>query len=225
MPITVGQIKKILGKLDGVTFTSREELENAVYPLFGPLQPAMPGMTYRDLVDILVQKGWVVWDRGDNTHVLKFPPEKGEAAPLGNYKAARAEDFDTLGLTTKADQDPNPSSFNPSFREIALLVGLHSNGSTSNDLGFDSLIAKGLVEYVNISDPISEEEADGVKQNIATSKTQIVAAIVNDDFTKASDIIIDIIDAENYMNSTDNIFKLTDTGKSYMQDQADSLLD
>lgn len=220
--VTVGDIKKAIGRLDNMLFVNREELENAILPLFGPLQAAMPGMTFRDLTDLLIKKGWVTVDQGKI--LLKFPPESKEEPAKGTSSLS-----DQPPPFTQKYMGLLRTSFvvdtNLSFREIALMVHLNTNSLSRVNMGFDSLIAKGLVEYINLEDPISEDYASSIRHSMEIAKTQAVAAISKENFVGAAEIISDLLDAKRILMNVDMGWKLTAAGKSFMQDQPDSMLE
>lgn len=234
--ITVGQIKTVLAQLDGCTFSNQEELEDAVLPRFGQLQSAMLGKTHRDLVDLLVDRGWVKKISRGGAITLKFPPEPATINPMSETVQEISDKIDTLDRDRQskkiADTSPTgpiaeptrPFDFNNlSFREIALLVQLHTNGVLRQDLGFNSLIAKGLVESADLSDKVTELESETIKQNIAAVKTQVVSAIFNNEFNMAFRLTEELRDAQRYLDYTDIVFRLTSAGKAYMQDKPDSV--
>ena len=228
MPITVGEIKKALAKLDGASFSSREQFDNSILPLFGPLQSGMPGQTFRDLADILIRKGWATANKGKI--VLVFPPEEIKNDPSVTVNAvANNEPMvgpPQIGIFTGFSYVPDsPSSLHLSFREIALLVHLHSNNVSRPNLGFESLIVKGLVEHTNIAEPLPTSETESLKQNIAAGKTQAVTCVFNEDFMGAAEIINDLQDAKRTLNYYDWwVYQLTAMGKAFMEDQPDSLM-
>lgn len=226
--ITAGDIRKHLARLDGCTFTDRQELENALLPLFGPFQAGMPGLTFRDLADLLFSKNWATRDRTNGSCLIKFPPETKfvvdphKLAPGNPHKplaGGMSEPEEKYRVPTLGELGPL------SYREIALLVHLHSNELSRPDLGFDSLISKGLVHRVNETEPMDTDERQSVKRNIDAGKTQAVTAIMTDNFQKACEVCDELRDANRYLNSTDFVYRLTDTGKSFMEDQPDSKIE
>jgi len=232
MAVTVGELKTALEKLDGVSFSSREEFENALYGPFSAslvLQAGMPGKSYRDLADILIAKKWAIWDRSTSSILLRFPPEPEIEKALNLVKETSVEqDSKKVVKETLVSGQSNWNVAGESqltYREIALLVHLHTYKVDRNNMGFASLIVKRLVEYVNLADPVSQEERQSVLKNIAAGKTQAVASILNDDYKTAGNIIDEIMDAHRYLNANDFVYRLTDSGKILMEDHPDSMFE
>jgi len=54
-----GRMREALNPINGRYFNNKEELDQAVYPLFGGLTDIFQGETYMDLVDRMIRVGWV----------------------------------------------------------------------------------------------------------------------------------------------------------------------
>ena len=213
--VTVGQIKQALSKIDGYTFLNREALETAIYPLFGPFQAAMPGKTFRDLADMLIEKGWAIQDRGTGYVKIQFPPTPTEA---------EIKQIEKLG--------PILNTTNLSYREIALLVELHSGGRTCKKYDFSSLVRRGLVERADASVPTISEVPEDKVERAAQIQTEIAAhvisyqgksikAIMEGNYEAAHSLVTELRDAHRYLQVT---YRLTQAGQVYMEDQTDSRL-
>ena len=236
--ITVGEIKKALTKLDGRTFPSREDLDNAIFPLFGPLIPHFQGMSFRDLADMLIEKGWVKKDKSLGGAILvQFPPEKAiepEATPFDRPAGGTSHPITGSGLPGHGPQPPKVESIvtgageagnkykknsSLSYREIALLVYLKSNTSTQLHFGFDSLIAKGLVEYVD-----SLEDRDHTNE-IRVLKDEVISHLNDGNYSEATNLCDELDQIQSNLNNPNNFYRLSTAGKILLEDQPDSEVD
>lgn len=106
--ITVGEIKKALAKIDGCTFKDKDELDNAILPLFGPLQPHFQGMGFRDVADMLIDKGWVkrTLSGGSAALVVKFPVEKTTSNQFEQPETETVHFIDTTPKTEFNSPEP-----------------------------------------------------------------------------------------------------------------------
>lgn len=69
---TKQQIIIALLPIQGKTFDSREHLDDAILPLFGPLQSIFTGESYRDLADKLFDARWIV--QQGPLFIVQLPP-------------------------------------------------------------------------------------------------------------------------------------------------------
>jgi len=93
-------IRDALVSLDGMFFDSKEDVENAVYPLFRKLQEFFQGEGHRDLVDRLINARWLEVVKGK--WLLTLPaPEKFPSATSSTPEPTTAF---TTGQT--APQEP-----------------------------------------------------------------------------------------------------------------------
>jgi hypothetical protein len=84
------RVQQALSPIKGKIFTDRESLENAVFPLFGPLQSIFEGEGHRDLVDRLIGAQWITRSNAGFTVVLDDPkpvtpieiPQEFKATPV-----------------------------------------------------------------------------------------------------------------------------------------------
>ena len=67
------KVRDALVSLDGKSFDSKEDIENAVYPLFSSLTTLFHGEGHRDLVDRLINARWLEVVNGK--WQLSLPPE------------------------------------------------------------------------------------------------------------------------------------------------------
>ena len=67
------KVRDALVSLDGKSFDSKEDVENAVYPLFSSLTTIFHGEGHRDLVDRLIAARWLEVVNGKWN--LSLPPE------------------------------------------------------------------------------------------------------------------------------------------------------
>src|ERR1041385_4705797 len=72
---TVQKIFQAVLPFDGQKFESYEALENVILPIFGPLQEALPGQSFRDLIDSLIASRWLI-DNHNGTYEMKLPQSK-----------------------------------------------------------------------------------------------------------------------------------------------------
>ena len=66
-------VRDALVSLDGSVFATKEAVEDAVFPLYGPLQPLFQGEGHRDLVDRLERARWLTFVKGKGW-MLDLPP-------------------------------------------------------------------------------------------------------------------------------------------------------
>lgn len=86
------KVRDALISLDGKIFDCKEDVENAVYPLFSSLTSLFHGEGHRDLVDRLINARWLEVVKG-KWH-LSLPPE---------------DKFQTASVHLDIDKDPEPS--------------------------------------------------------------------------------------------------------------------
>jgi hypothetical protein len=67
------RVRDALVALDGQSFNCREAIEDAIFPLFAPLQEVFPGESHRDLVDRLIRARWLEVAKGNWQLTLPDP--------------------------------------------------------------------------------------------------------------------------------------------------------
>ena len=67
------RVRDALISLDGNSFNCREAVEDAIFPLFSPLQEVFPGESHRDLVDRLIRSRWLEVAKGNWQLTLPDP--------------------------------------------------------------------------------------------------------------------------------------------------------
>jgi hypothetical protein len=89
-------VRDALASLDNAVFTTKEAVEDAVYPLFSPLQALFQGEGHRDLVDRLLRARWLEFVRGKGW-ILTLPAiEKfNMTLPLSSTVPPEANAFET----------------------------------------------------------------------------------------------------------------------------------
>jgi len=100
-------VRNTLAALDGERYNSKEDVENAVYPVFGPLTSIFQGEGHRDLVDRLIGAKWITVVDGKWT--VKLPAFEPEKAP--EVETPIGTSFDTtqsLSLVRFMSADKRP---------------------------------------------------------------------------------------------------------------------
>src|SRR5277367_5689127 len=83
-------VRDAIAHLDGKVFECKQEIEDAVFPVFGKLQSMFTGEGHRDLVDRLIRARWVEVE-GKNWKVTlpalkKFEPAKEDSKPVNEQE-------------------------------------------------------------------------------------------------------------------------------------------
>jgi hypothetical protein len=215
---TVPTPKELISKLHGTIFSDDAALELAMLEVFNPHQSAFPGESYRILIDIGRNQNWI--RRAGPGWQVTVPDLVSKWAAVIDEPTKKPHIIESK--ETPVAVMPSPLS----FREIHLLVDLNSshtkvvrpNGIYNPD--YDSLIAKGLVEHVNIGIP--NPESDAIKRNLLEGKQNAIAAIVADKFALAFDLINDMMETEDSLHTSDWVWRLTAKGREFMAAQSDA---
>jgi len=209
--IRVGEIRDALKSIDGKVYSNREDMDNALFPLFGPLQSAFPGMSFRDLADILIGKGWVTLDPNRGFKVV-LPAIKDEKNAVEVAPIAPPNLFELRSSLT--------------FREIGVLVEVHSEGPVVGDRipKYDSLVAKGLIEYVDLAGSPDLDNAT-ITERVNELKANIMVAASKGlfkDVKKLSEKCEALIES---VHEPEFGYRLTNIGRVLMDEQPDSKSD
>lgn len=91
-------VRDTIAHLDGKIFECRQDIEDAVFPVFGKLQSMFTGEGHRDLVDRLIRARWIEVE-GKNWKVTlpvasKFAPVE-DAKPVNEQEFQSPEDQDS----------------------------------------------------------------------------------------------------------------------------------
>lgn len=81
-------VRDALASLDGKKWKTREDVEDSIFPLFGPLTAIFNGESYRDLVDRLIRARWLEYVKGEWNLVLPTIEKFGTANVPANSVAA-----------------------------------------------------------------------------------------------------------------------------------------
>jgi hypothetical protein len=125
----ISTITTTLQPLNGKTFDSKDDLDDALYPFFGPLQSMFTGKGHRDLADHLLNLGWVKKENGKL--VLRMPVQESATERTTQRSLTYAE------------------------LEVLLKIGMGSAKGSPATAFFgqeqiiDKLISSGFVEYAD----------------------------------------------------------------------------
>lgn len=188
--------------LKGKTFDTRDELDNAVFPYFGPLQIIFQGEGHRDLVDRLLGAKWIVIENHKYVVVLE------DVAPT---KPAKVQ-YDIPTPT----QEPLPEvNVKLNFDQIQSLITLATPVETpvvSNDV--QELIALGLVEHVDSITPEAKVESIAQERAFVDSAVRILKA---GRYHEAISFIENAIYVEQARYSSKLVCRLTTKGEQTLQ--------
>jgi hypothetical protein len=179
--VTLNQqfVQKTLKPLQGLTFISREAIEDAFYPYYGPLQPIFQGEGHRDLVDRLIAAKWITIDLATGHYSVTLSgglyPPKGSG--LNPSKTPEPEETLLSGARHNYNnRDQSSTEINYSELQTILEIGSAPNGMalvssySMNEAVMNSLLQKELVQ-------LTEDLADGDRLfNDAAIKTAVVRA-------------------------------------------------
>ena len=182
-----------LSTLAGKTFATREEVDDAVFEFFGPLQAVFPGQSHREFVDLLIRTGWCVKKLNGSGYTMTLGSPEAQPTP-----------------------PPTPATILYPAMQVITEIGSAENGVLSDEYFamnkplLDGLIAKGLVELVS-NVPTPERQRNDTA--IQTAISRALMEIGNKDYAAAANSLL-VAAAHHEKNSKiEMVYTLTEKGR------------
>ena len=205
--LTYTTLLPLLGK----RFKTREELDDAFYPYFGPLQIIFPGEGHRDLVDRLIGAKWIVIE--NNEWVVKL--EDLTLADM-NKPTVESKILDML----KDEAVPPTEVPEITYQELQMLIdiGASINGAPTSKFVMteqlvNDLIKKGLVELTN---NLSSTERTFAENTVKNTVKSALIEVASGEYQNAINSLQAAMKAQERIDNIQWVYVLTTTGKTVM---------
>jgi len=200
-------LRDALVEYDGRVFEDREAVEDFVFPFFNRWQDQYHGKTFRDFTDALINKTWIK-PRIGGGWVLVLPPAEEVIVPSVAPVVAN-----TANLT---------------FREIYMLVALNTvafiKGTPGNKHVTQTLVEKGLVEYVGYYGGAQQDEERRVATlRLASIGTEALAAVATQNFELVEVLAAEAQELRRVVSLPPMVHQLTAAGRTFMDTQTDAI--
>ena len=189
-----------LSTLAGKTFATREEVDDAVFEFFGPLQAVFPGQSHREFVDLLIRTGWCVKKLNGSGYTMTLGSPEAQPTPPP-----------TPALTPQV----STTILYPEMQVITE-IGSAENGVLSDEYFamnkplLDGLIAKGLVELVS-NVPTPERQRNDTA--IQTAVSRALMEIGNKDYAAAANSLLVAAAHQEKNSKIEMVYTLTEKGR------------
>lgn len=187
-----------LSTLSGKFYSTREEVDDAVFEFYGPIQANFPGKSHREFVDMLLASGWIM--KKLNGFLITLGANESQPEPL------------------KATPPPAPS-VTLSYAEMQVIneIGSAPDGivpkeqySLSQPL-IDGLIQKRLVEFTS-NFPSAERLRNN--QAIDTAVTRALQEIKESDYAAAANSLMLAVGYKDKNSKFEMMYALTEQGRA-----------
>jgi hypothetical protein len=195
-------IIKTFTPLNGKSFYSKDELEDAVFPLYSraDLSSRFTGEGHRDMVDRLIRSQYVVLE--GNKYVVRLPITPVVGDPNQQNPEAQAQ------FETPASQTTVTTEF--TYDAINLLTRINDEEGVNFDVDEDDLVALTQLGLIK-----SDVEQD-LKSQIEKLSPTVITHVNAKEWGDAIDVLENILELESEIEESDDDYVLTDLGKAIL---------